>query len=156
MQLTVLLRGGAGRDDAQLASREIESRTRQHLPVSVDDHPIVEMWVEPADVPAQTFVHLAVHDGARRFPLRPPILFGHRRAGGDRLRLPSPPLAHRVERPREPGEQVTLQYQFFDPYSRNIAKRGERVSRRALGAGRDDRREANQRARRRVEFEQDG
>src|SRR5690242_17166185 len=121
MQLTVLLGRGTRRDDAQLPPAEIQSGTREHLAVSVDDHPLVEIRMEAADVPAETLIHLAVHDGARRFPLLPPIFSGGCIGTDGRLHLPPTPLAHRVERPRKSGEEVTLQYQFFDPCRRNVA-----------------------------------
>jgi len=48
---------------------------------------------------------------------------------------------------------VTLQYQLLDPHDRNFAERGERVAHHALGAGRDDRGQAHEGERGRIEVD---
>jgi len=67
MKLPLLSGHGACRDDTQLTRLEIYTRTREHLAVAVDDHPIVERGMQVADVPAQLLIGIAVHDRASLF-----------------------------------------------------------------------------------------
>src|ERR1041384_2929574 len=72
VELTILPRRRAGRDDAELSPTQVEHRTRQYLAVALDDHPRVERRVELPDVMPQPFIERPVHGCACGFTLRAP------------------------------------------------------------------------------------
>jgi hypothetical protein len=156
VELALLPRRRAHGDDAQLAHGERQRRAAEHLAVPLDDHPRVERGVEGGDVAAQAVVERPVHGGARHLAaVGPAAGGGERRVDVGRRRGAAgraAPLAHRVERPREAGEQVRLQDHLLHP-DRVDAAGGvdEDGPDGAVVAGGDDRGGAHEGARRVIE-----
>src|SRR5688572_27000570 len=143
MQLTILPRHGASRDDAKLATAQVERGTRQHLAVSVHDHPGIQRRMQMADVVAQPFVERTVHRCTRCFAFGSPsrgilevLSFIGFRCGASGN---APPFTRSVQRARKSREQVRLEYDLLDPDG--LSGRGgmrERLAKLWLGAGADD------------------
>src|SRR5688500_17639046 len=126
MELALLSRRGAGRDDGELPALQVEPGPTKDLAIAVDDHPFVEIRMQGADVVAELVVRVAVHDPAGLFAAGAPT--PHSVTGGRlcntrwRRRSHGSPGASGVERAGKSSEQVRLKNDLVDDASRRHAR----------------------------------
>ena len=110
MKLSLLAGGSARRDNAELASLEIETWARQNLSVAIGDHPRVEGRVKIGDIATKQLIGRTVNRGAGYLALSLPVDGMTRRGSVIPDRRSSsrrhPPYASGVQCARESSEQV--------------------------------------------------
>lgn len=118
MELTLLHARRACSDDTKFAQLQVEVWTRQHLAITIGDHPRIQRRVKRSDVFPEDHVRLPIDPRARFRPLLDQLSgVQSRRMGlrrGRRLARNGSPYPRCIECARKSRKETGLQKHFID------------------------------------------